>query len=702
MSTLKFAEVHNLVAFLSKPTEREGFKQIVDFLNANPIKYALTVNPTVYTSCIEQFWAIVKAKTVNEKVQLQALVDGKKGMIADIDANEDIYLVNVHNDEEDADKDLGSEEVFVAKQDENVVEKEFDAAQLDEEVSLKLQAELQAEFEKEQRLARERAQQKEKANIALIESWDDIQAKINANYHLAKSLQAEEQQELNEEEKGNIIYATLREKAEVLCCKESRRKEEQTTNTSSKEIMCTYLKNMERKKITDLKNKSFDSIRKMFDRAFKRGNPQMDLQDQGVIDSRFSRHMTGNMSYLIDYEEIDGGYVTFGGNPKGGKITGKCTIKLKIINHVRTWEGRKWIRQRRSEASQEEDTSQVNEVHSDDNHIFDNVNHQLAHEMHQEEHLGFDDEYDFLTNTILYEKLSLISDAKNVSTEAFVATSDQIAMIAILNNLTSQVVRHAKTNQEITLENETLKNKLVRCKQKIGRLDTQKIKLILENQVRQEQGLVIQRNQRNAELLKENELLKSTLLAKDKSIEFLKSKKEKDILGTRNPRLGYLAKHTQPVLSDGNTLLDPTHTPISVWDSDDDLVHQVVSMHKMKDKPGHVRLESGFYAKLNAIKFVPQTELSREQAYWLNSQDHTPSKPVTPFVRKGLPPSQVLASLHLVKLKDQLLGKDETIRNLQAQHDIVSLLNVGPTDGRKALETELTQLKDGFKVTNAT
>ncbi|GJR59267.1 ribonuclease H-like domain-containing protein [Tanacetum coccineum] len=49
--------------------------------------------------------------------------------------------------------------------------------------------------------------------------------------------------------------------------------------------------------------------------------------DQGVIDSGCSRHMTGNMSYLTDYEEIDGGYVAFGGNPKGGKITGKGTIK---------------------------------------------------------------------------------------------------------------------------------------------------------------------------------------------------------------------------------------------------------------------------------------------------------------------------------------------------------------------------------------
>nr|GEX77708.1 uncharacterized mitochondrial protein AtMg00810-like [Tanacetum cinerariifolium] len=36
---------------------------------------------------------------------------------------------------------------------------------------------------------------------------------------------------------------------------------------------------------------------------------------------------TGNMSYLIDYKEIDGGYVAFGGNPNRGKVTGKCTIK---------------------------------------------------------------------------------------------------------------------------------------------------------------------------------------------------------------------------------------------------------------------------------------------------------------------------------------------------------------------------------------
>ncbi|GKA74957.1 putative ribonuclease H-like domain-containing protein [Tanacetum coccineum] len=62
-------------------------------------------------------------------------------------------------------------------------------------------------------------------------------------------------------------------------------------------------------------------------KVLNHGNLQMDLQDKGVIVSGCLRHMTRKMSYLTDYEEIDGGYVSFGGNPKGGKIIGKGTIK---------------------------------------------------------------------------------------------------------------------------------------------------------------------------------------------------------------------------------------------------------------------------------------------------------------------------------------------------------------------------------------
>nr|GEX14445.1 ribonuclease H-like domain-containing protein [Tanacetum cinerariifolium] len=50
----------------------------------------------------------------------------------------------------------------------------------------------------------------------------------------------------------------------------------------------------------------------MYNKAFY-GNPQQDLQEKGVIDSGCSRHMTGDMSYLTDYEEINRGYVAFGG-----------------------------------------------------------------------------------------------------------------------------------------------------------------------------------------------------------------------------------------------------------------------------------------------------------------------------------------------------------------------------------------------------
>nr|GEV43928.1 ribonuclease H-like domain-containing protein [Tanacetum cinerariifolium] len=56
------------------------------------------------------------------------------------------------------------------------------------------------------------------------------------------------------------------------------------------------------------------------------GAPQDALKDQGYFNSGCSRYMTRNISYLTDFKERDGGYVAFGG-AKGGKITGKGTIK---------------------------------------------------------------------------------------------------------------------------------------------------------------------------------------------------------------------------------------------------------------------------------------------------------------------------------------------------------------------------------------
>ncbi|GJS50564.1 retrovirus-related pol polyprotein from transposon TNT 1-94 [Tanacetum coccineum] len=67
---------------------------LVDFLNAHQIRYALTVNPTIYSSCIEQFWSTAKAKTINGEVQIHALVDRKKVIITESSVRRDLQLAD--------------------------------------------------------------------------------------------------------------------------------------------------------------------------------------------------------------------------------------------------------------------------------------------------------------------------------------------------------------------------------------------------------------------------------------------------------------------------------------------------------------------------------------------------------------------------------------------------------------------------------
>ncbi|GKE77057.1 ribonuclease H-like domain-containing protein, partial [Tanacetum coccineum] len=62
------------------------------------------------------------------------------------------------------------------------------------------------------------------------------------------------------------------------------------------------------------------------------GNPEIVLQDHAVVDSGCSSHMTGNEAYLSDYEDYNGGFVAFGSDPKGGKITGKGKIKTANLD----------------------------------------------------------------------------------------------------------------------------------------------------------------------------------------------------------------------------------------------------------------------------------------------------------------------------------------------------------------------------------
>nr|GEU91012.1 hypothetical protein [Tanacetum cinerariifolium] len=245
----------------------------------------------------------------------------KQGRIDDIDANKDITLVSTHDEQMfDANQDLVTtaatltiliDEVTLAQalaqlkhtkpkakakgivfhepeestttttipksklQDKGKAKmiekpvklKKKDQIQLNEEVALKLQA----EFEKEQRLTNEKAQQEEETKITLIKSWDDVQAKIDADYQLAERLQAEEQQELNDKEKATLFMQLLKKRRKFFAVKRAEEnRNKPPTQAQKRKIICTYLKNIEGKKLTNLKNKSFGSIQKMFDKAFKR------------------------------------------------------------------------------------------------------------------------------------------------------------------------------------------------------------------------------------------------------------------------------------------------------------------------------------------------------------------------------------------------------------------------------------------------
>nr|GEV59521.1 ribonuclease H-like domain-containing protein [Tanacetum cinerariifolium] len=88
-------------------TYSKGFNQIINFLNGISIKYALTVNPNIYVSCIKQFWTTVAVKQVNDVTRLQALVDKKKVVVREATVREALCL----DDAEGVDC-LPKEEIF--------------------------------------------------------------------------------------------------------------------------------------------------------------------------------------------------------------------------------------------------------------------------------------------------------------------------------------------------------------------------------------------------------------------------------------------------------------------------------------------------------------------------------------------------------------------------------------------------------------
>ncbi|GJW06769.1 hypothetical protein Tco_1569192 [Tanacetum coccineum] len=80
MEALKFADSHNMIAYLEKSTENADFDEIVDYLTASPIRYSLI------------FWSTAKIKTINNQTQIHAKVYGKAVVITESSVGRDLHF----------------------------------------------------------------------------------------------------------------------------------------------------------------------------------------------------------------------------------------------------------------------------------------------------------------------------------------------------------------------------------------------------------------------------------------------------------------------------------------------------------------------------------------------------------------------------------------------------------------------------------
>ncbi|GJS60879.1 hypothetical protein Tco_0655663 [Tanacetum coccineum] len=96
MTKLAFCDYHNMVAILENTEHNTDFHQIVDFLQASHIRYALTVSPTVYVSHIRQFWSTARIETADGETNILAKINGKQRTISESSIRRHLKL----NDEE--------------------------------------------------------------------------------------------------------------------------------------------------------------------------------------------------------------------------------------------------------------------------------------------------------------------------------------------------------------------------------------------------------------------------------------------------------------------------------------------------------------------------------------------------------------------------------------------------------------------------
>ncbi|GJY18957.1 hypothetical protein Tco_0390448 [Tanacetum coccineum] len=143
---------------------------------------------------------------------------------------------------------------------------DFDAAQIakDAEIARQLQVDLQAKVE------REIQREEEASKAAIAKMYDEVQAGIDADALFAAKLQQEEREEYTIKERAKFLAETIVAQRKFRAAQRSAKiRSRPPTKSQLRNLMMTYLKNMGGYKHSQLKAKSFEEIKGMYERHKK-------------------------------------------------------------------------------------------------------------------------------------------------------------------------------------------------------------------------------------------------------------------------------------------------------------------------------------------------------------------------------------------------------------------------------------------------
>ncbi|GJZ60471.1 hypothetical protein Tco_0616287 [Tanacetum coccineum] len=155
--------------------------------------------------------------------------------------------------------------------------------QMDEELAKRLFEEEQAQFEKDQRIAREKAAKQEAKDAALFEQMEDLQARMDVDELLAERLQQEEREQFTVDEQARMLVDLIAERKKFFAAQRVEQiRNKPPTRAQLRNKKVTYLKHMGNYTHTQLKSKSFEEIQKLYEKEQNKKRPRAEHDEESV------------------------------------------------------------------------------------------------------------------------------------------------------------------------------------------------------------------------------------------------------------------------------------------------------------------------------------------------------------------------------------------------------------------------------------